>query len=294
MRKLDYAKVEKNLVTFIQDTFEKAGFKKAVIGLSGGIDSAISAALLVKALGKDYVTAINMPYEGIEKSGNEDVSDAKKISEHLGIKCFEQDITDAVDSFSTIMGNNIFFGSRDEGFIIPEYMRLGNIMARVRMITLFDYSSANHSLVVGTENKTEGATDPKTGQGGFGYFTLWGDAASCIEPICELYKVEIFELAKYLGLPQFIIDKKPSARLWLDHEDEKEMGIEYKDADPILNLINENQWTTKDFEVMNNNTPFTFDVNIVNRVFELKKKGAFKSTLPVHCPKNLITSCEIF
>jgi NAD+ synthase len=280
MRELNYKKVENEIVKFIKTEFKKAGFTKAVIGISGGIDSSVSACLAVKALGKKNVHGILMPYSKIKASAKEDVADGIAICEHLGIDYNIQDITKVVDSMSSIMEINSFAGDDNMKYLL----RRGNICTRVRMIVLFDFSSANKALVLGTENKTESASKFKfndsgkycIGDGGFAYFTMFGDSASCIEPICSLYKTEIFGLAKHLKLPEFIIKKVPSARLWDSQSDESEMGITYAEADEILYFINEEGWLPEHFDANG-----VWNINNVLKVFELKKKGAFKSNLPV-------------
>jgi len=288
MRELDYNEVEDKLVRFIKREFKEAGFEKAVIGVSGGLDSAVSATLAVRALGAENVHAVLLPYGNIEKSITDDVLDAKRICKHLGIKHSVTPITEAVDGFETIMKKSL--SKKGENYD----MRLGNIMARVRMIALFDYSSANKALVLGTENKTESASDTEfnnngrcIGDGGFGYFTMFGDSASCIEPLSELYKTEVFKLANHLNLPEFLQEKKPSARLFDGHSDEEEMGITYAMADPILYFINEENWDIEHFKTMG------FNVKDVKIVFALKKKNCFKSDIPILCPKRTLSSCII-
>jgi NAD+ synthase len=293
MRVLNYQKVEEYLVRFIKEEFDKAGFSKAVIGVSGGVDSSLVAALAVTALGKENVHGILMPYNKIKASVETDVTDGIDICEHLGISYHIQDITSMVDACSDMMSNNTPNAIYGENY----KMRKANIMARMRMVTLFDNSHANKALVLGTENLTESSSTEiyvndqgvKTcvGKGGFAFFTMFGDAASCIEVLNNLYKLEVFELARYLKLPQFIIDKKPSARLFEDHTDEGELGISYADADPILYHINEQGWLRQDF------TATGYNMEHVEKVFELKKKGAFKSNIPNNSPEYLITDSII-
>jgi NAD+ synthase len=279
MRELNYQKVEEKIVEFIKNKFEESGFTKAVLGMSGGLDSSIVATLTCKAIGKENVMGIMMPYNKIKESIENDVDDAKKICEHLGMKSIVIDITSASDhiGMSICNKNKEIFGV---GNIIldSEKLRLGNVMARVRALTLFDFSSANQALVMATTNFTESSEC-------FSFFTIGGDDQGIFEPIMYLYKTEVFELAKYLGLPQFIIDKKPSARLYAGHEDEIELDINYNDADPILYYIHEEKWEREHFEKMG------FDMKVVDKVIALMKKGSFKNEIP-YCPsKELIKEC---
>lgn len=303
MRELNYKKVENEIVKFIKNEFKKAGFTKAVIGMSGGIDSSVSACLAVKTLGKENVHGILMPYNKIKASVNEDVADGKAICEHLGIDYHIQDITKVVNAMSDTMDNSALYKEINNRLKLeqaldtymklgniektPEYLlRRGNVCARVRMMILFDFSSANKALVLGTENLTESASEMKfsngycVGDGGFAYFTMFGDSASCIEPICSLYKTEIFALAKHLKLPKFVIEKVPSARLWDGQSDESEIGITYTEADEILYFINEEGWLPEHFEANG-----VWKMDNVLKVFELKKKGAFKSNIPIKMGK---------
>lgn len=196
------------IVSFIKDTFAEKKFTKAVIGISGGIDSAVIAALCVKALGKDNVTGVLLP------CGEQlDIEDSKELVKVLDIPSTTIDIEPMVKC--NIVARPI------------SKTRLGNIMARCRMIVLYDLSAQLQALVVGTSNKTELS---------IGYFTMHGDGACALEPIGHLYKTEVKELAKYLKIPQKIIDKAPSAGLWEGQTDEDEIGMTYTEIDTILFL----------------------------------------------------------
>ena len=211
--KKDFTKLTDNLVSFITTEMKKTGISRAVLGLSGGIDSAVVAALCVKTLGKENVTGICMPYRTSNPSS---LNDAVAVAENLGIEHKVLEISDTVDAFakSSMVKSEV-----------NRAIRLGNIMARVRMITLFDYSSANGAIVFGTGNKSEIK---------LGYFTLFGDAASSINPIGGIYKTNIFELGRYLGLPEQVITKAPSADLFEGQTDENEIGYSYIEMDPVL------------------------------------------------------------
>lgn len=201
------------LVQRLKDVFKDNGHTKAVLGLSGGIDSAVVYALLVRALGVEHVTALLMPNG--EQSAKESCLDARMLLDQVRGTYALINIGHSVAALCPFC----VYPGCDSEF----KTRFGNVAARCRMIVLFDYASATHSLVVGTENKSEHI---------LGYFTLFGDSASCVEPIQGLYKTEVFEIAKHLPeIPQSIIDKKPSADLWAGQTDEGELGFTYLEAD---------------------------------------------------------------
>lgn len=206
---LDLDKVEKILVNFVKEEVEKAGFKKVVLGLSGGIDSAIVAYIAAKALGAENVLGIMMPYK---LSSKESLEHAKLVVEDLGIRSKTVEITPMVDAYFALE---------------PEIsnLRMGNKMARERMSILFDYSAKEGALVLGTSNKTEIL---------LGYSTQFGDSASAINPIGDLYKTHVWALSKHMGVPKELIEKKPSADLWEGQTDEGELGFSYLLADEIL------------------------------------------------------------
>jgi NAD+ synthase len=201
--------VKKMLVDFIRDQIHNAGFSKAIVGLSGGIDSAVSAYLSCEALGKENVFAVLMPYKS---SSPDSAADAGLIVKELGIHSEVVEITPMVDPF---------FASQR----ITDNIRRGNIMARMRMIVLYDRSLMNNALVVGTSNKTETM---------LGYGTLFGDMACALNPLGDLYKSQVWQLAEALGVPKKIIEKKPTADLWQNQTDEGELGFLYKDVDRLL------------------------------------------------------------
>jgi NAD+ synthase len=182
---------------------EFVGDKKAIVGISGGVDSAVVAALCVKAIGKDKVIGVLMPY------GNQDMSDAKTLVEQLGIRYEIAKIREAVDHISCSI--------KSTGRILT-----GNIKARVRMTILYAFSHIHMGYVIGTGNKSELL---------IGYLTKYGDGGVDIEPIGGLYKREVYELAKRLDIPQQIIDKPPSAELWEGQTDEDELGFTYDDIE---------------------------------------------------------------
>jgi NAD+ synthase len=206
---LNLSAVKIILVNFIKDETGAAGFKKVVIGLSGGIDSAVAAHLAVQSLGKKNVHALMLPYK---TSSPESLRDAKLIASKLGIRSTIVDITPMVDPYL-------------QKHKVIDKVRMGNVMARTRMIVLFDYSQKGGALVLGTSNKTELL---------LGYGTIYGDLASAINPLGDLYKTQVWNLASYLHIPENIIAKKPSADLWKGQTDEEELGFEYRHVDQLL------------------------------------------------------------
>lgn len=200
---------KKILTDFIRDETHNAGFSKAVIGLSGGVDSAVSAFLATEALGKGNVLGVMMPYK---TSSQESRRDAESVVKALGIRSEIADITSSADA--VIVQQHIH-----------DNVRKGNVMARLRMIMLYDYSIREKALVIGTSNKTETL---------LGYGTLFGDMACALNPLGDLYKTQVWELAESLGVPEKIIKKKPTADLWVGQTDEGELGFSYKNVDRLL------------------------------------------------------------
>ncbi|WP_335997615.1 NAD+ synthase [Fusobacterium polymorphum] len=252
MNKLDLnlKEVHNELVEFLRESFKKAGFSKAVLGLSGGIDSALVAYLLRDALGKENVLAIMMPY----KSSNPDsLNHAKLVVEDLGINSKTIEITDMIDAY---------FKNEKEA----TSLRMGNKMARERMSILFDYSSKENALVVGTSNKTEIY---------LGYSTQFGDSACALNPIGDLYKTNIWDLSRYLKIPNELIEKKPSADLWEGQTDEQEMGLTYKEADQVLyRMLEENK---KVEEVLAEG----FNKDLVDNILRRMNRSEYKRRMPL-------------
>ncbi|MCG6838750.1 NAD+ synthase [Fusobacterium nucleatum] len=252
MNKLDLnlKEVHSELVEFLRESFKKAGFSKAVLGLSGGIDSALVAYLLRDALGKENVLAIMMPY----KSSNPDsLNHAKLVIEDLGINSKTIEITDMIDAY---------FKNEEEA----TSLRMGNKMARERMSILFDYSSKENALVVGTSNKTEIY---------LGYSTQFGDSACALNPIGDLYKTNIWDLSRYLKIPNELIEKKPSADLWEGQTDEQEMGLTYKEADQVLyRMLEENK---KVEEVLTEG----FNKDLVDNIVRRMNRSEYKRRMPL-------------
>ena len=251
MNKLDLnlKDVHNELVKFLRENFKKAGFSKAVLGLSGGIDSALVAYLLRDALGKENVLAIMMPY----KSSNPDsLNHAKLVVEDLKINSKTIEITDMIDAY---------FKNEKEA----TSLRMGNKMARERMSILFDYSSKENALVVGTSNKTEIY---------LGYSTQFGDSACALNPIGDLYKTNIWDLSRYLKIPNELIEKKPSADLWEGQTDEQEMGLTYKEADQVLYRMLEENKTVKEILAEG------FSKDLVDNILKRMNRSEYKRRMP--------------
>ncbi|MCK5832054.1 NAD+ synthase [bacterium] len=206
---MNWNSVKENIVSWIRQYIAESKSGGVVLGLSGGLDSAVTAALSVEALGADSVDMIALPYRVSDPSS---LDDARKISEHLGGKLEVFNISAPVDDMIKLMGG------------IDE-LQLGNITARMRMIVLYNLSAKRCRLVAGTGNRTESY---------LGYSTLWGDMACAFTPIGGLFKTQERKLARELGLPEWIITKTPTADLWHGQTDEGELGITYEIADKIL------------------------------------------------------------
>jgi NAD+ synthase len=209
---LDVSATIQILEGFIKSEVERTGLHRVVLGLSGGIDSALAAYLAVRALGPSGVVGVLMPFR---TSSATSVRDAEAVVGALGIVAERFAISELVDVFSAKAGN---VGPR----------RLGNVMARVRMLVLYDRSVEHDALVLGTSNKTELL---------LGYGTIHGDLASALNPLGDLYKTQVRALAKALGVPKAILDKPPSADLWPDQTDEADLGGSYDEIDRILALL---------------------------------------------------------
>ncbi len=202
------------LVEFIRDeVVRRRGFEKAIVGLSGGVDSSLVAYLAVEALGPANVLGVRMPYRS---SSPESLAHAQLVIDELGIPHRTVDISAAVDGLAGAIGGEV------------DPARLGNIMARSRMITLFDLSAASRALPLGTGNKTERL---------FGYFTWHADDSPPVNPIGDLFKTQVWALARHLGVPEVIVSKPASADLIKGQTDEGDFGISYPRADSILHWI---------------------------------------------------------
>jgi NAD+ synthase len=201
--------VERILLGFLRSEVRRVGFQRVVLGLSGGVDSSVVAGLAARALGAENVTGISMPYRS---SNPASLADATAVAQAYGINQVVVDITPQVDAYF-------------EAFPDASAHRRGNKMARERMTILYDQSVATEALVLGTSNKTELL---------LGYGTIFGDMASALNPIGDLYKSQLWQLAEHLAVPSQVIDKPPSADLWEGQSDEGELGYSYAQVDRLL------------------------------------------------------------
>ncbi|OGW16474.1 MAG: NAD(+) synthetase [Nitrospinae bacterium RIFCSPLOWO2_12_FULL_45_22] len=238
------------LVGFIQNEVGKMGFNKVVLGLSGGVDSSLCAYLAALALGKENILGVMMPYK---TSNPESLRHAELVVKELRIRSLTVDITPMIDAYF-------------QTFPEVDHIRRGNKMARERMTILYDQSAAENALVLGTSNKTELL---------LGYGTLFGDMASALNPIGDLYKTQVRLLAHHLGVPQVIIDKKPSADLWLGQSDEEELGFTYDEVDKVLYYLVDKRYSCAD--LIEKGYPADF----VHSVYQKIQNSQFKRRLPI-------------
>lgn len=209
------------LAGFIRSEISRVGMSRAIINLSGGLDSALSCALAVEALGAENVIVLRLPYR---TSSADSLAHAQLMIDQFKMQSETIDITPMVDPLI----------ARDPGM---SNVRKGNIMARMRMIALYDQSEVFKALPVGTSNKTEIL---------LGYSTLFGDSASAINPIGDLYKTQVRELSRAMNIPAPIIEKPPSADLWADQTDEKELGFTYEEVDKLLYLLVDQRYSPQE------------------------------------------------
>lgn len=238
------------LIDFIRSETSRAGFSKGIIGLSGGVDSALVSFLAAEALGKSNLLAVLMPYK---TSSPESLADAKMIVRELGIRSEMAEITPMVDAYIN--------GIRE---ISP--LRKGNVMARQRMIVLYDLSARENAMVIGTSNKTEIL---------LGYGTLFGDTACGINPIGGLYKTDVWALAEEVGVPKKIIEKQPTADLWEGQTDEAELGFRYRRVDELLRAMIDQKKSDEELYARG------FEKDFVEKVHTLISNSEFKRRMPL-------------
>lgn len=234
------------LTRFIHDEITRTGMSRAVINLSGGIDSALACYLAVEALGAENVLALRLPYKS---SSADSLEHAQLVTDALGITVKTFPITEMADALINLepgMSN----------------VRKGNIMARCRMIIAYDQSESFKGLVIGTGNKTELL---------LGYSTLYGDSACALNPIGDLYKTQIRQLSHAMGVPQSIIDKPPSADLWTGQTDESELGFTYETVDKLLYLLVDQRYSPEDCVASGFQEEFVRSVAIRIRRYQFKR-----------------------
>lgn len=255
--RIDEALVRRMLVSFLRDETAKAGLHRVVVGLSGGVDSAVVAALAAEAFGAQEVTALFTPYR---TSAPESREHALLVADALGIRLEEVDITPQIDAyFARVPG--------------ADRVRIGNKMARERKSIEYDRSWPD-ALVLGTSNKTELL---------LGYGTQFGDLASALNPVGDLYKTQLRELATHLGISAAVVSKPPSADLWEGQTDEGELGFGYAEADLILYGLVDRRIRAADLAGCG------FDPALVERIRERVRRSHFKRVMPLIAKLSLRT-----
>ncbi len=237
------------LTGFIKSEITRVGMSRAIINLSGGLDSALSCALAVEALGAENVIVLRLPYR---TSSPDSLAHAQLMIDQFNVKSETIDITDMVDPMIR----------RDPNIT---HIRKGNLMARARMIVLYDQSEVFKALPIGTSNKTEIL---------LGYSTMYGDSASAMNPIGDLYKTQVRQLSHAMNIPAPIIDKAPSADLWEDQTDEKELGFTYEEVDKLLYLLVDQRYSPQEA------VEAGFDETFVKTVTTRIRRNQFKRMQP--------------
>ena len=248
---IDTTAARRIITEFIEAQLQQAGFERALLGLSGGIDSALVAYLVAEAIGAERLLAVLMPYR---TSSPESRADAEEVVRRLGCASEVVDISPMVDAYFDADGR------RD-----ASALRRGNLMARTRMMVLYDRSVTWGGLVVGTGNKTETL---------IGYTTIWGDSASAFNPIGDLYKSQVRQLSAAIGVPDAIIRKAPSADLWPGQTDEAEVGFSYAEVDRILFRLVDRRLSIDEIVAEG------FDRATVERVDRMVAGAEFKRQVP--------------
>jgi NAD+ synthase len=242
--------VRKILVGFIQNEVRKVGFERVVLGLSGGVDSSLVATLAAQALGPKNVLGVIMPYRS---SDPKSMSDALQVVRQLGIEHLEVDITPQIDAYFA-------------RFPDADPRRRGNKMARERKSIEYDQSSAFRALVIGTSNKTELL---------LGYGTIYGDMASALNPIGDLYKTQVWQLADAVGVPTAIVQKAPSADLWSGQSDETELGFQYRMIDQLLYYLVDRRYSVDELKGQG------FDQAFITEIVRRVRENQYKRRLPL-------------
>lgn len=241
---------ERILTHFLRDEILRTGLRRAVVALSGGLDSALACALAAAALGPENVLALRLPYA---TSSPDSLSDAQLVIDQTGVRSETFEITGMAQPLLATLPAG-------------DAKRAGNIMARARMIVLYDRSAATNALVVGTGNKTEIL---------LGYTTLYGDSASALNPLGDLYKTQARQLARHIGLPASILAKPPSADLWAGQTDEGELGFTYERVDQLLYLLVDQRYRPEEC------VEAGFEAGFVRIVIDRIRRNQFKRMLPI-------------
>lgn len=244
------ALVTEILRRFIRTEILRTGFGRAVVGLSGGVDSSVVTFLAVRALGAENVLTVTMPYK---TSSEETRRDSQAVVAQLGVRTLDLPITAQIDAY---------FAGQPEA----ARMRLANKCARERMTVLYDQSAAFEGLVLGTSNKSELL---------LGYGTQYGDMASAINPVGDLYKTQLFQLAAHLGVPAAILQKSPTGDLWVGQTDEGELGFTYAEVDRLLVLMVDRRWRRAELLAAG------FAAAFVDRVATLVRRNHYKRRMPI-------------
>jgi len=221
---IDVEQTARLIIGFIGRQMEQTGFERLVVGLSGGVDSSTVAFLAARAVGPEALLGVRMPYRSSSPAAE---TDALRVVEALGCRTERVEITAMADPLLAAIGAEDDPATR---------VRRGNVLARQRMIVLYDRSVAFDALVIGTSNKTEVL---------LGYTTLYGDMACAMAPIADLYKSQLRALASHLGVPPEIVEKAPSADLWPGQTDESELGVTYDELDRILFAVVDRRWSVE-------------------------------------------------
>ena len=256
---IDTAVARRVIAEFIREQLRQAGFQRAVLGLSGGVDSALVAYLVAAAIGADKLHAVLMPYR---LSSPDSRSDAEIVVADLGCSSEVVEITAMVDAY---YGTDAGRGASGPDDLTASALRRGNFAARMRMAVLYDRSVTWDGLVVGTGNKTESL---------IGYTTLFGDSACAFNPIGDLYKSQVRQLAVAVGVPDAIIRKAPSADLWPGQTDESEGGFSYPVLDRLL------FWRVDKRRSVQEMTDLGFDSALVERMDRMVAGAEFKRQVP--------------